>query len=179
MLNSLPPPTPQENFCRRWNTSLWASLSSHREEQTQWGSVIVTVCWSNIWSPTPAFLLDPGIWSAGAQWGPGSRCYMVLHIGRQPSLGHTAPGCPKPQLIMLSFVPCCWNILSWHAWSALAPPLSVSKVHEIWKSSSSSWTAVRFLPIGIALDLTSKKQPDIFWPLLLNGALPLSWSQLS
>lgn len=52
--------------------------------------------------------------------------------------------------MLLSSVPCCWNILSWHTWPALAPPLCVGKVHKVWKSSSSSWTAVRFLPTGIA-----------------------------
>lgn len=97
MPNSLPPPTPQQNFCRRWNTSIWVALSSHREEQPQWGSVTVTVCWSNIWSPTPAFLSDPGISAAGPQRGLGSRCYLVLHAGRQHNLGHTAPGCPEPR----------------------------------------------------------------------------------
>lgn len=179
MPNSLPPPTPQQNFCRRWTTSVWVSLSSHREEQPQWGSVTVTVCWSNIWSPTPAFLLDPGIWSAGPQWGPGSRRYMVLHAGRLLP-GSTAWGAQHLAALSHTLISraaiicaCCWNILSWHAWPALAPPLSVDKVYKVWKSSSSSWTAVRFLPAGVAPGSDKQKAAWYFLASVIKWCVAL------
>lgn len=173
MPSSLPPPTPQQNFCRRWNTSIWVSLSSHREEQPQWGSVTVTVCWSNIWSPTPAFLLDPGIWRAGPHWGAGSRCYVALHAGRQHGWGTQHLAFLSHTLTTRSFVPCCWNISSWRAWPALAPPLSLGKVHKVWKSSPSSWTAMRFLPAGVAPGSDKQKAAWYFLASVIKWCVAL------
>lgn len=148
--------------------------------------VTVAVCWINAFNHhNPFSCLILGLQRAGLQRGPGSRG-RVLEKGMLLP-GRAASGSPARQLPEATGSPatpssalCYGNVyldmpglpsplLSWrvkHTRSGRALPL-----HQLLRD---------FLPARTVPGADKWKSSLIsFWPGLLNGGLPLSWSQLS
>lgn len=159
----------------------------------------MAVCWINIWSATPVFLFDPlhskprtplGSWQQGCG---ATQLDMVLHIGTMLHIGMVlergtvlpaprpvrclpratrSPAMPSPAL--------CYRNIYLDVRGLPLPLLSRQVKHT---RSGELFLFVTCWEISARRNTTwiwqVKKQPDIFWPVLLKGGLPLSWSQLS
>lgn len=164
MLSPLPPPTQQQMNC------LCSGLLVVTYRRSHGKGVTVTLCWINISSWTLVWLFDPLLWKQRTpprSWWQGAK----LYPWGAPNPGmhqwcHCRPG--PTGTSVLACMACPWPSYprgqSTQGLEDFVLPLRQWEVSAC-KNSTCIWQA--------------EKQPDIFWPVLLNGGLPSSWSQLS